>query len=192
MLFCHVGTQVENKMAANRTNYSTLTKEFQISSEAFSEYFDSPPKLFNARLQLYMRCVSMVIDIRNDQDVKIIMEKDELSELTNFDIDQLLLLCATYSPDNFLDKCFFKDDSKCGVNMNEFYSEDQVRDFNVPDNIIINGDSKRVLGIMCFKQRFLQEHFHQPMNFYRNRIRELQGKKGVLEQDEIKTCCVMN
>lgn len=162
-------------MAANRTNYSTLTKEFQISSEGYSECFDSLPRLFNTPLLLYMRCVSMVIDMRNDQDVKIIIEKDELSELTNFDIDQLLVMCITYSPDNFLDKCFFKDDSKRGMNMHKFYSEDQVRDFNVPDNIIINGDSKRVLGIMCFKQRFLQENYHQPMNFYRKRIRELQG-----------------
>lgn len=149
-----------------------------------TEDIESLPATFNRRLMLYMRCVVQVL---NPTEVDLDFSKK--GNLEDPDLDKLLMLCKLFSPDQLLNRCFFEDESKTPESGVTFYPVDHFESLDVPLEIIIGDDTRNVRCIMCCQRKFILEKYHQPMNFYRNRLLALERKQ--LLDNNRNLCCLL-
>ncbi|CAG2237527.1 unnamed protein product [Mytilus edulis] len=155
-------------------------------TEILSEEYNLLPAQLNKRLLCYLNCVFKCLMANNYNFGQKVSELDQRSVLTDSDLDEILILCKLFSPDKLLNKCFFEDDSKSAANFeNKTLPVNNFPDLNIPDILSIGDGSWNVISVLFIGKRFLQENYHQPMNFYRNRISNIETRK----HETTNTCC---
>lgn len=164
---------------------SELTKQLTIQTDA--EDLESLPSTFNMRLMFYLKCVCKVLFIESSE---IVFDLNQKPCLENVELDKLLKLCTCFSPDLLMNKCFFEDESKTPDRGVTFYPVDHFKSWDVPLEIVIWNESRKVQCIMCCQKKFILEKYHQPMNFYRNRLLAIERKE--VKQQSKRTCCSLS
>ena len=95
-------------------------------------------------------------------------------QLSESQLDDLLILCVLISPDELLNKCIFHDDQLCGDYQNEFYDIASVQNrLLITSNILVGGQTKKVKKIMTFKMVFLESNYYTPIRFYADRLQRI-------------------
>lgn len=143
-------------------------------NQEYSGVFEPLPNHLGARLMFYLHCVYRVLDIRDADSIEDLIDYEHHIKLSSQDIDKLIILAIALSPDRLANRCFFENDEKCGVLINEFYHKHELsNEIKIPDFVQIGVDQRSVYNIMCFKHQFLQDNYYSPLNFYKTRIRQI-------------------
>lgn len=117
-----------------------------------------------ARLMYYLSCVCNAIDCNQDEDIRRFTNYAYWFRLSAEEQRLLVLLCYTFSPDNFEGKVFFHSEELCVDCGNEFYEIRQIRDRLVAvESIIIAGRTHHVSQIMTYKMHWMQRNYIEPM-----------------------------
>lgn len=128
-----------------------------------------------ARLMFYWDSICYTLDLekKDDKDRKL-REYWKHTRLSDSDQDELLILCAVFSPDLLLNKCIFMDEEMCPGAMNQFYEINKVSNrFLISKDIIIAGERKQVQKILCFREVWLDYCYYEPLSQFKDRIKEI-------------------
>ena len=154
---------------SNITNYPDW-----LFHQEYSGIFEPLPNHLNARLMFYLSCVYKVMDIRDADSIEELIDYEHYIKLSSNQVDKLIILSIALSPDRLRNKCFFEDEEKCRELLNEFYHKDDFgKEMNVPEYVQIGQEKITVLRIMCFKQQFVTDNYRIPLQFYKNRVRQI-------------------
>lgn len=131
-----------------------------------------------AQLMYYLDSICYVLDIdKTERNIRRLRDYRNHSQLTEDEVDQLLIICILFSPDELINKCIFQDDEMCGNAMNKFYELNAVSNrFLVTDNIIIGGESRHVRKILCFRDLWLHQCYIAPLQHFQTRIRTIAAR----------------
>ena len=124
------------------------------------------PENPKAKLMYYLNsiCQALDLDTSDSQNLRKLRDYKNYWALSDDEVTQLLLLCATLSPDVLLNKVIFQNDAMCGDSSNTFYEIGAVRNrIMVSNSIIIGGQTRRVNSIMTFKMSWLRNYYLNPM-----------------------------
>lgn len=185
----------DNRKSVNARSNMTKYPDWLFHQE-YSGIFEPLPNHLNARLMFYLSCVYKVMDIRDADSIEELIDYEHYIKLSSNQVDKLIILSIALSPDRLRNKCFYDDQEKCGELLNEFYHKDDFRkEMNVPEYVQIGQERITVLRIMCFKQQFLTDNYHIPLQFYRNRVRQISESidmKSVSKNNNKTTTCFCN
>lgn len=116
-----------------------------------------------ARLMYYFDCVCSVIQY-TDNDLNRFRNYRNWASLTYGERRTLLVLCLTFSPDEFDNRVFFHSDNLCGNSTNRFYELSQISNQVIAAReIIIAGQTHRVAKIMAYKMSWMQNYYYGPI-----------------------------
>ncbi|CAF1301166.1 unnamed protein product [Didymodactylos carnosus] len=118
-----------------------------------------------AKLQYYLDCIMTVIDY-TDQDLSRLRayrcSTTATAYLTPTEIRLLYILCATFSPDEFENKCLFESD-RIDSN-NEFFELSHTQNnLLVVSSVSVAGRQRQVKKFMLYKEQWMRNNYYQPM-----------------------------
>ena len=128
-----------------------------------------------ARLMFYLNCMCSVLSMDDSSpSLDDLRDYRNYSDLSNSQVDELLVLCVLLSPDVLLNKCIFLNEEMCRNSCNKFFELSAVSNqMLVTDSVLIGGQRRRVQNIMTFKESFLRAYYIEPMDFYSQRLRRI-------------------
>ncbi|OWF49693.1 uncharacterized protein LOC110451382 [Mizuhopecten yessoensis] len=131
-----------------------------------------------AKLMYYLDSICYALNLdKSESGVRKLREYRKYRELTNDDIDELLILCTLFSPDVLLGKCIFMDEDMCGNNMNKFYELNAVSNkMLITEEIVIAGQTRQVLKILCFRKIWLECFYIEPLAQFKERLGRIAGR----------------
>lgn len=126
----------------------------------------------HAKLMYYLDSICYALNLdKSESGIRKLREYRNYRSLSSDEIDELLILCAIFSPDVLLNKCIFMDDEMCGNNMNKFYEVNAVSHrFLVTEEIVIGGQTRRVMKILCFRKLWLETFYLEPITHFKERL----------------------
>lgn len=134
------------------------------------------PANYTARLMFYFNSICDVLNLSSEGDLHRLRNYRNWYQLSDDEIDRLLVLCALLKPEDLLDKCIFydHDGEMCGNSQNAFYELSAVEtNFAVTDSILIGGQRRQVKKIMFFTPMFLKQNYYDPMIYYNQRLQNI-------------------
>ena len=130
------------------------------------------PDNARAKLMYYLSCVKTVIQL-NDSPLRRLTDYHNYHLLTDPEIDALLAMVILFSPDELLGKVFFPDED-CGGWNNQFFELTAVSHMlAVTDNILIEGERKRVAKVMFFQRSWLDNNYLTPLRSFEGRLQRM-------------------
>ncbi|XP_033731923.1 uncharacterized protein LOC117321573 [Pecten maximus] len=135
-------------------------------------------ELPQAKLMYYLDSICYALNLdKSESGIRKLRDHRRYRSLTSDDIDELLILCSLFSPDVLLGKCLFMDDDMCGNSMNKFYELNAVSNrLLVTEEIIIGGQTRKVLKILCFRKIWLECFYVEPMGQFKERLGRIAGR----------------
>lgn len=131
-----------------------------------------------AKLMYYLDSICYALNLdKSESGVRKLRDHRKYRSLTSDDIDELLILCSIFSPDALLGKCLFMDDEMCGDSLNKFYELNAVsKRLLVTEEIVIGGQTRKVLKILCFRKIWLECFYIEPLSQFKERLERIAGR----------------
>ena len=132
-----------------------------------------------AKLMYYLKSICTVLAITDESTlIQRLTDHQNYYKLTENEVDQLLLLCVLFHPDEMQGKCIFLSDELCGDSNNEFYSITAANQhLAVTENVIIGGKVRIVKRIMTYKMAWIERFYLEPMRQNRMRLERIRNGK---------------
>jgi len=148
------------------------------------------PDSYKGKLMFYLDCICNVLNLENDlENLPRLRDYSNCHLLTEYELDQLLFLCALIPPNDLLDKAIFANDELCGDLQNQFYELSAVQNqFVVTDTVFIGGTRRRVQKIMTFKMSFIEKNYLAPMVYYQSRLQRITSEIQQPQSDDEDSC----
>ena len=129
-----------------------------------------------AKLMYYLQCVSCVLDLKDNQHINRLTRYGRYNSLDDDDTDILLTLIILFSPDELIGKVFLPcEDTESTAN--EFYEINSVSHLlAATSNVVIGGQTRRVLKIMLFKMIWMEIYYFKPLVAFQDRIAGLASR----------------
>lgn len=133
-----------------------------------------------AKLMYYFDSICYAMDLNREttpDQLRKLRNYSQYRKLNQEERELLLILCVRFSPDELINKCLFQDDDMCGNAMNKFYKLDAVQKrFLITEEVIIGGQTTRVVKILCFRKIWLEFCYLEPMKNVQSELRSIAGK----------------
>ena len=69
----------------------------------------------------YLNSICSVLDLSDEPAVRRLIDYQRYYNLTEEELDKLLVLCVLFRPDDLTGKCIFHNEELCGDHNNQFY-----------------------------------------------------------------------
>ena len=121
------------------------------------------PKQSHSQTDDYFDCVSCCIEGDSTHTVRRLRDYKNYRNLNSGEQAQLLLICLALSPDKLVGSIMFPEEDIEGSS-NIFLEVSTVSTkFVVAESLIVGGQSKKVLKIMLFKKKWMENNFIEPL-----------------------------
>lgn len=151
----------------------------EVEVNEFGRDVEVPENPF-AKLMYYFDSICYAMDLNRQaspDQLKKLRHYPEYRKLNQEERELLLILCIRFSPDELINKCLFQEDEMCGNAMNKFYKLDSVQKrFLITEEVIIGGQTTRVVKILCFRKIWLEFCYLEPMKSLKSELTAIAGK----------------
>ncbi|CAF2047730.1 unnamed protein product [Rotaria magnacalcarata] len=145
-----------------------------------------------AKCMYYLNCVCSAIEYK-DNDIKRYCNYANWANLSDAEDRLVFVLCLTLSPDEFINKVFFENDTLCGNMGNKFFEIGEVRNHLIAvQSVLIGGQTRSVKKIMAFKCSWMHRNYFEPMRNLSYRFSSQGQREEALRRSMISGACVIS